>query len=404
MTTTTTATATATVTVTEAAASVAAPKGGRMLVRLIDAGQGSSGFYPPETLAAAAETGVFGKGLHLYADHPSETERLDRPERSIRDIAGVLTEDARFDADTNSLVAEAKVFTPWAPILAEMSESIGLSIRAAAEVSEGERDGTPTIVVDRIVEAQSVDFVTHAGRGGRVLSLLESTRVTEALASDVERALSDALRTKLGDESGYVIDHDADQRTVIYSGNGPSTWRAPYTVDNGVYQIGDATEVRRVITYQPTQNVPAPAGQPTTTQESREDTMPQIEETRLRQLEEDAGRVQQLTETVTTLTRERDEARTLLEATATAVTTAQAQAVIAEAGHAFTTLERRGLLADLPVDEHGVLDHAALQTRIAEAAAEVEERTKAAAGRGFGSVSNVEGDLAKFDEIFGGTK
>ena len=322
-------------TITEAATIKGASTSGRMLVRLIDAGQGSSGFYPAETLKAAAEAGVFHRGLHLYADHPSETERIDRPERSIRDIAGVLTEDARYDEETESLVAEAKTFAAWGPILTEMHDAIGLSIRAAAEVAEGEHDGAPARVVERIVEAQSVDFVTRAGRGGKVLSLLESAR--------------------------------------------------PH------------------ITQPPTDD-PAPAGQTITTQESREDTMPQIEEARLRQLEEDAGRAPQLEEAVTQLTAERDAARAAANAARTAALTAQATALVAESGHPFTSLERRGLIVDVPVTESGELDAEKLRTRIEEAAAELEERARAAAGRGFGSVATDSGDLAAFDEIFGGVK
>ena len=387
--------------ITEAATIKDTSTSGRMLVRLIDAGQGSSGYYPASTLQAAAESGVFGRGLHLYADHPGEAERLDRPERSIRDIAGVLTEDARYDDDSQALVAEARVFGAWAPIIAEMHDVIGLSIRAAAEVSEGEHDGAPTTIVDRITEAASVDFVTRAGRGGRVLSLLESARpASEALASDVERDLSEAI----GPDS-YVIDHDADNHTVIYQQD-DKTWRNSYEQDDtGAYRVaGSPVEVRRVVTYQPTQNVPAPAGQTTTTQESREDTMPQIEEARLRQLEEDAGRVQQLTESVTKLTTERDDALAAAQAARATVITAQAAAQVAESGHKFTRLEKRGLMLDLPVTEAGGLDVEAMNARISEAITEAEEAARAVAGRGFGSVSNVEGDLAAFDALFGGAK
>ena len=387
--------------ITEAATIKGTSTSGRMLVRLIDAGQGSSGYYPASTLQAAAESGVFGRGLHLYADHPGEAERLDRPERSIRDIAGVLTEDARYDDDSQALVAEARVFGAWAPVIAEMHDVIGLSIRAAAEVSVGEHDGAPTTIVDRITEAASVDFVTRAGRGGRVLSLLESARpAREAMSSDVEAALSRAI----GDDS-YVMDHDADNHTVIYQQDG-KTWRSSYEQhDDGRYALtGPPVEVRRVVTYQPIQNVPAPAGQTTTTQESREDTMPQIEEARLRQLEEDAGRVQQLTESVTKLTTERDDALAAAQAARATVITAQAAAQVAESGHKFTRLEKRGMLLDLPVTEAGGLDVEAMKARISEAVAEAEEAARAVAGRGFGSVSNVEGDLAAFDALFGGAK
>ena len=394
-------------TITEAATIKGASTSGRMLVRLIDAGQGSSGFYPAETLKAAAEAGVFHRGLHLYADHPSETERIDRPERSIRDIAGVLTEDARYDEETESLVAEAKTFAAWGPILTEMHDAIGLSIRAAAEVSEGEHDGQATVIVDRIVAAESVDFVTRAGRGGKVLSLLESARpVREAMSSDVEHALELLF---INDGNSWVVDHDPDAKFVIYRRD-RRTWRTAYSYDpaTGTATLDPApVEVSKVVTYvptQPTQNVPAPAGQTITTQESREDTMPQIEEARLRQLEEDAGRAPQLEEAVTQLTAERDAARAAANAALTAALTAQATALVAESGHPFTSLERRGLIVDVPVTESGELDAEKLRTRIEEAAAELEERARAAAGRGFGSVASDTGDLAAFDEIFGGVK
>ena len=393
--------------ITEAATIKDTSTSGRMLVRLIDAGQGSSGYYPASTLQAAAESGVFGRGLHLYADHPGEAERLDRPERSIRDIAGVLTEDARYDDDSQALVAEARVFGAWAPIIAEMHDVIGLSIRAAAEVSEGEHGGAPTTIVDRITEAASVDFVTRAGRGGKVLSLLESARpVREAMSSDVEHALELLF---INDDSSWVVDHDPDAKFVIYRRD-RRTWRTAYSYDpaTGTATLDPApVEVRRVVTYvptQPTQNVPAPAGQTTTTQESREDTMPQIEEARLRQLEEDAGRVQQLTESVTKLTTERDDALAAAQAARATVITAQAAAQVAESGHKFTRLEKGGLMLDLPVTEAGVLDVEAMKARISEAVAEAEEAARAVAGRGFGSVSNVEGDLAAFDALFGGAK
>ena len=132
--------------------------------------------------------------------------------------------------------------------------------------------------------------------------------------------------------------------------------------------------------------------------------MPQIEEARLRQLEEDAGRVQQLTESVTQLTTERDDALAAAETARATVITAQAAAQVAESGHKFTRLEKRGLMFDLPVTEAGGLDVEAMKARISEAVAEAEEAARAVAGRGFGSVSNVEGDLAAFDALFGGAK
>lgn len=58
---------------------------GRIRIKIIDAGEGSSGNYPAETIEQAVKDNVFGKGLHMYADHPSATENYDRPERTIKE-------------------------------------------------------------------------------------------------------------------------------------------------------------------------------------------------------------------------------------------------------------------------------------------------------------------------------
>lgn len=151
-------------------ATVAATIGhGRYLIRLIDAGQGSSGVYESSVLREAAASRVWPAGTHMYIDHPSATEDRDRPERTLRDLAGVLAEDARWDPASDALVAEAKIFGAYRPMLDELAGDIGVSIRALAEQ---DRAGNVT----RIVEGLSVDFVTRAGRGGKVLQILESAR------------------------------------------------------------------------------------------------------------------------------------------------------------------------------------------------------------------------------------
>lgn len=148
--------------------------GGRWLIQAISPGKGSSGTYPQETLEAAARNRVFPAGTMLMVDHATDEQEWSRPEGSIRDLAGVLTEDARWDDKHGALVAEAKIFEHWRPILESLKDDIGMSIRASAEVeeSDGER------VIKRIVEGRSIDFVTKAGRGGRVLEVLEAERPT----------------------------------------------------------------------------------------------------------------------------------------------------------------------------------------------------------------------------------
>lgn len=147
-------------------------KAGHMKLVLITPGKGSSGEYSEAVLKQAEADGVFGAGTLSFIDHATDGQEWERPEGSIKDLAGVLTEDAHWDDEVGGLVAEAKIFEHWRPVIESMHESVGVSIRASGEVEES-KGGR---VITRLAEARSVDFVTRAGRGGRVLSLLESER------------------------------------------------------------------------------------------------------------------------------------------------------------------------------------------------------------------------------------
>lgn len=298
----------------EAATPAAGP--GRLLVRLISAGQGSSGYYTPETLKAAVEARVFAKGTHMYIDHASETEDYERPEGTLLKLAAVLVEDARWDEANQAIVAEVRVYSQWRQMLAEMAEDIGVSIRAMAESAMQDIDGTPTKVITALTHAISVDFVTHAGRGGRIEEVLESARnkavearnVGQWVESHIHRdftVLADemfgdgrltreeriTLSAAIGDAlAAFVGRLEADAPELYARDLWEEPVQAPTPAVEGESPVEPDAEPASesgVVT----ENVPViPAGQ-STTQSSEEDTMPQIEEARLRQLEEAHGRV-----------------------------------------------------------------------------------------------------------------
>ena len=216
--------------------------GEKLLIRLIDAGQGSSGFYPPETLAAAAESNVFPAGTQMFIDHPGEAEAADRPERTLRDLAAVLDEDAYYDPDTQSLVAEATVFSHWRDTIKEMKDNIGVSIRAWAEY-----EGT---VVAKLIEALSVDFVTQAGRGGKVLEVLESRKpAQEVLADTFNGILQRAVAAKF--EDSYVRDYDKEAGLVyIYAYRDEKYYEGTFeSTDTSVTLGNDWNEVIPEVKY-----------------------------------------------------------------------------------------------------------------------------------------------------------
>ena len=161
----------------EAPRGTAAPSGRRQRIRLITPGWGSSGYYPAPVLEQAAKDRVFAAGTRMFLDHPLDEEVLGgRPERSLRDLAAVLVTNAIWDPDAKALFAEAQVFEPFRAALAEQAPHIGVSIRAAGSGEYGEAEGRKGLIINRIVAVESVDFVTAAGRGGAIVSLLESAR------------------------------------------------------------------------------------------------------------------------------------------------------------------------------------------------------------------------------------
>lgn len=236
-------------------------KPGRFLVRIIDEGEGSSGYYPADTLQLAEADRVFPAGLHMYLDHAAALRRGPHGERSVKDLAAVQAEDARYDPNLKGLVAEVDVFgAEGMPVdrLKEIAPHIGVSISASAIMGpplQGQRKAT----VRRLVEAESVDFVVRAGRGGAVLAILESQAV-EATSQDRRDQLDRAVRELYHDPANSYFaglrDYDPD-RLLAFFYRDDAVWQQPYTVaadDLSVTLTGAPEEVRVVTTYVPVQS------------------------------------------------------------------------------------------------------------------------------------------------------
>ena len=147
-------------------------------IKIIKPGWGSSGYYPEETLRRDGPA-VFKVGTKMYWDHPTATEASERPERSLRDLAGEFVSDAEWkDAGPAGagLYASAKVFEPFKAAVKELTPHIGVSIRAAGIAEEGEADGQKGMIVEEITDVASVDFVTVPDAGGKIVELFESYR------------------------------------------------------------------------------------------------------------------------------------------------------------------------------------------------------------------------------------
>lgn len=299
---------------------------GRYLVRLIDAGEGSSAYYPPEVLQQAAADRIFAAGTRMHLDHPTDEEAKQRPIRSVKDWASTLLEDARYNPDSQALEAPVKVLAPYRPLVDGLKEDVGLSIRAMIEARPGDAPGGKP-VAERFLASpiNSVDWVTAAGRGGKVLQVLEAAApVAEATTRERREQLQIALKAAYApgdDQYVWVRDFDEELNLVWFEDQSERCWQQQFTPaadDLSVALAGDPVEVRPTTTYVPVNTTPeeGAAGQPETTHQ-KEQKMPEISQARLDELTAIEARAAQMqTERDAAVTRaesaesERDEIKT----------------------------------------------------------------------------------------------
>ncbi|MBG6085821.1 hypothetical protein [Zhihengliuella flava] len=277
---------------------------GRVLVTIITPGEGSSGNYSAETLAQAAKDRVFPRGTQMHINHDSPTTSMDHPGGDLRNLVGVLDEDARV-GEGGALVAEAIIGSAWRDFVEEFHEFIGASISSAAEI-----DSERTVTQLLASPFNRVDLVTVAGRGGEITEVLEAARViesrsilTEVTARDVRSYLQATIVAKHPDAWAYVLDHDEE---YVYYEVEPRTaeiarfYRQSYTLDGvNITLTGEPVEVRRQVTYLPvtgseaTENLPSnPAGD--NPKEEATVATTQIEESELNELREASSRASAL--------------------------------------------------------------------------------------------------------------
>lgn len=154
---------------------------GTIPIKVIAPGWGSSGYYPAEVLERDGPK-VFTKGLHMYLDHPTPTEESERPERSVKDLAATLTSNARWMENGpagKGLYADAQVTSPYRQFIEEVAPQIGVSIRAAGTAESGQAEGRKGPIIKSLAQAESIDFVTRAGAGGKILQLYEAARTRQ---------------------------------------------------------------------------------------------------------------------------------------------------------------------------------------------------------------------------------
>jgi len=152
-------------------------EGKRWRVGLIDEGMsGNRRLYTGNVLREAVN--LF-EGTPSFADHPTTDEEAERPERSIRDKMGVF-ENPVWESD--GIKADFIPIDPWLRevMLTSFNEGVPdfvqFSINAKG-LAESEKDAHGKYQnITKILSVQSVDVVTQAAAGGKVIELLASQK------------------------------------------------------------------------------------------------------------------------------------------------------------------------------------------------------------------------------------
>lgn len=171
-------------------------------IKLISPGRGSSGYYPFSVLKKAAEANVFKAGTQMFWNHDTDAEESARPEGDLNRLAAVTTTNAAWNEsgyDGPGLYARAKVFSDYADKVKEKGPHIGLSIRAGGTLDESATgpDGRKGVIT-ALKNAASVDFVTKAGRDGKIFTESATAQEGEDMdKTEIQALFKEALDSAL---------------------------------------------------------------------------------------------------------------------------------------------------------------------------------------------------------------
>jgi len=176
-------------------------------------------YYPAEMLKRDYK--VF-EGQKMYADHPTKDEDSQRPERSIKDWVATLSE-VKVDAD-GVVTGTADILESWLmEKLAslrdkDMLSEMGISINAIGSASKSTIDGKSTLVIEKLVAARSVDFVTEPGAGG-IVTFYEADRSSNVdlidlitlkeKRPDIIELITTEVRNEFKQEGKHIMENEA---------------------------------------------------------------------------------------------------------------------------------------------------------------------------------------------------
>jgi hypothetical protein len=163
------------------------PSTGNLTLTVIKPGWSKNNrYYSPELLKKSV--GIF-EGCKMFADHATDKQAAERPEGSVKDwVATINHVQAESDG---TLKATASVHDEgFKTTLSNLKRAgnlsqMGVSIRAFGEAKDGEAEGRKGKIIESLLGARSVDFVTFAAAGGRVESMSESVNNIDGESFDL---------------------------------------------------------------------------------------------------------------------------------------------------------------------------------------------------------------------------
>lgn len=184
-------------------------------IKIISPGWGSSGFYSKELLQRDGPA-IYKKGTHMYWNHSDEANR------NPSELAAVLNEDAKWDDNGKKgpgLYSVAKVFSDYTTQVSEKGPHIGVSISALGKATEGEAEGKKGKIIQKLVHADSADFVGKAGRGGEVL--VEGQRRIEPhqTEGDSNMSMTEQEQTSLREAQARTAALEKDNAALVLERN-----------------------------------------------------------------------------------------------------------------------------------------------------------------------------------------
>ena len=152
---------------------------GKVYIRIIEPGQGATGFYTPEVLMVAAKSGVFDNAP-VMRNHPKTGQRTERPDIDLT-VGFVDPGTAKYEENGEEGPGVYATMTVLEPerrkVYSLVGTPFGMSIHADGQL---ERFGDTTSNVTSIDKVHSVDLVVKPGAGGAIIKVLESEKLKAA--------------------------------------------------------------------------------------------------------------------------------------------------------------------------------------------------------------------------------